>query len=317
MKRRYYFTVNTEHQGYTVEEFLEKHIHQFPIHTVKKCIYDELVKINDFPAQIHQRVQVNDEISLLLPKNNKQYKTKHLEIEVLYEDDGFLVVNKPPHIAVIPERWSHETLFRDCIRAHLQNNNIVPRIVHRIDKEASGAVIVAKNKELERYFSGLFAKRDIEKTYLAIVAGTPQDSGTISLPIKQISNKSTRMMVDETGKDAVTHFRVVEFFRDFALVEITIESGRTHQIRVHMASQGTPLAIDSLYGYRTTIKLSDLKSSYHHKKEHIEKPIISRLTLHAHKLSFIHPGKQEKIEISAPLFKDFEVFLKKLRKYRS
>lgn len=318
MKRRYNFTINAEYHGYTIEEFLEQHIHHFPISTIKKCIYDELVKINDVPAQLHQQLQTSDEIQVLLPKHNKKYKEETPQIEVLYEDDGFLVVNKPPLIPVIPERWSHETLFRDCIRAHLQNDAIIPRVVHRIDKEASGAIIVAKNKEFERYFSGLFAKRQIKKKYLAIVAGTPADSGTVTLPIKQVSNKSTRMMVDENeGKDAVTHFQVVEFFRDFALLEVEIESGRTHQIRVHMASQGTPLAIDSLYGYRSTIKLSDLKSSYHHKKERIEKPIISRLTLHAHQLEFTHPGKEKTIQITAPLFKDFEVFLKKLRKYRS
>ncbi|WP_372366396.1 RluA family pseudouridine synthase [Candidatus Uabimicrobium sp. HlEnr_7] len=318
MKRRYNFTVTAEYQGFTIEEYLHQHLHQFPKSTVKKFIYDGLVKINGSVVKIHRQIREKNEISILLPKENKEYKQQNLKIEVLYEDEGFLVVNKPPLIAVIPERWSHDTLFRDCIRDHLKNDKIIPRIVHRIDKEASGALIVAKNKEFERYFSGLFAKREVRKKYLAIVAGTPADSGTVNLPLKQVSNKSTRMMVEEEqGKKAITHFKVVEFFRDFALLEVEIESGRTHQIRVHMASQGTPLAIDSLYGYRNTLKLSDLKSSYYHKEERLEKPIVSRLTLHASELEFLHPGKQEKITVTAPLFKDFEVFLKKLRKYRS
>lgn len=317
MKRRYNFIINPEYNGYTIEDFLTQLLPQFSRHTINKLIHNDIIKINQREAHKNQRIKTDNRVTILLPKNNTTYLTEPIKIEVLYEDKGFLVVNKPPHIPVIAERWSRETIFKDAVRAHINEEHVSPRTVHRIDKEATGIVIVAKNKKWERYFGSLFRNRKIQKKYLALVAGTPLDSGTINHPIKQASNKSTRMMIDDSGKKSTTHFKVVEFFRDFALVEVSIESGRTHQIRVHMASQGNPLAVDSIYGYRTSIKLSDIKDSYQGKMDIIEKPIISRLTLHAEEVTFFHPDKKENITISAPLFKDFSIVLKKLRKYRS
>ncbi len=317
MRRRYSFQVEPAYEGYTLEEYLLKQIPQFDRIFVRKIVHEQLVKVNREEKNLLDRVQTGDDVYFVLPTEMQTDKPNIVKMETLYEDDGVLIVNKPSGVPVIAERWIREKVFKNSLIAYMTSKgdqDPQPRVVHRIDKDASGAVIVAKNRKQEKHLGKLFEERKMEKKYLAVVAGIPPESGTINLPIAQVSPHKNQMMVSEKGKEAITHYSVLEAFVDFSLLEIKIETGRSHQIRVHMASQGFPLAVDAVYGYRDNIKLSDFKSRYQSKKK-IEKPLISRLTLHASEISF--PSLSgEIICAKAPLSKDFELLLKMLRKYR-
>ena len=320
MQRHYKYNISAEYEGYTLREFLIKNINHFSSEIIRKMLHKNIVIVNNHAAETNQRLCTGDVVEINIPKNLlKEYPKSNIELEILYENEDFFVVNKPSGIAVIQERWVHESPFKDALIAHCKKSSSKkcrPRVVHRIDKDASGAVIVSKDTNSYRHFSELFTKRKVYKEYIALVAGVPEEKGTISLKIQQANKRSNRMVISEFGKEAVTHFELLEAFRDFSLLKVIIETGRTHQIRVHMASQGYPLAIDPIYGYRQCLKLSDFKQNYQAKNKRPEKPLISRLTLHAYKMSFLSPSN-EKTEIEAPLPDDFQLVLKMLRKYKS
>ncbi|HON45020.1 MAG TPA: RluA family pseudouridine synthase [Planctomycetota bacterium] len=320
MQRKYEFKISSEYAGYTVYDYLTLQMPHYASTTLKKMLHNQLVVVNDRQIESFHRLSINDIVRILIPSDQEnEYLTQAPVFDILYENDQFLVVNKPSGIPVIQERWTHENYFKDGIIAHLEKqgeNDISPRIVHRIDKETSGAVLVAKSEQMERYLSRLFEENAIEKEYLAVVAGVPKDKGKIELGIAQANSYSNKMVISETGKPAITMYELIEVLGDFSLLKVKIETGRTHQIRVHLASQGYPLAVDSTYGYRNSIRLSELKEGYLQKKSNkTERPIISRLTLHAHRISFTMPDEQP-FTVEAPLPKDMEVLLKMLRKYR-
>ena len=209
MQLRYDFTVSLEFSGYTLYEYLVRHMPEHRPGIVKKMGLNGLVKNNGKVAGLTDYVHADDEIKIRIPKDMRaQYLQKPVEIGVIFEAPEFLVVDKPSGIAVVPERWSHKNPFKDAVKMYLSDRkgeNCEPRIVHRIDREASGAVVVARNAEMERYLSRLFEDREIDKEYLALVAGIPQEKGTIELKIAQASSHSNRMTISEFGKSAVTH----------------------------------------------------------------------------------------------------------------
>jgi RluA family pseudouridine synthase len=319
MERHYHFIVASEYQGYTAGAYLERHLLDFNAGKIRKMFYDKLVLVNKEIAEPHQRLYSEDKIEVALSEAHEDYVPKPPELEILFENADFLVVNKPSGIPVVPERWVPGSPFKKSLWNYFAQTGqeCDPRIVHRIDKETSGAVVVAKTHDMKRYLGKLFEDGKLYKEYTALVAGTPPANGRIELSIAQASKHSSRMTVSEFGKHAVTNYEVVEMFRDFALLKVTIETGRTHQIRVHMAANGYPLAVDSLYGYRSALLLSELKRGYQPKKNQPERPLISRLTLHAHRIAFPLPGQEEPFAVEAPLPKDFQLLLKMLRKYRS
>ena len=317
MQRKYKFKVAPEHIGYPGIEYLQLQMPNFALKTLKKMFYKGLVKINGSAAKPDIRLKVGENIRIVLPEDVTVFPSVPLTLDIPFENDDFLVVNKPAGIPVIGERWTRQEFFKDAIVEHYKKTkqSCQVRIVHRIDKETSGLVVVAKSQKMEKYLCKLFENRKIYKEYHAIVAGVPEDKGTIDLKIAQASKRSNRMIISEFGKKAVTHYEVQDTFGDFALLKVMIETGRTHQIRVHMASQGFPLAIDSIYGYRTSISLSEIKSNYVPKKRRLEKPLMSRLTLHSARLSFSLPDGTP-FDVEAPMPEDMQRLLKMLQKYR-
>ena len=317
-QRKYGFTVTQEYAGYSLCDYLFRQMIHFSPQTLKKMIHSDMVLVNGQNVDAFTRLLVGDDVKVEIPLEKKEEYAPAPPLEILYENMQFLVVNKPAGLAVVQERWKHDNFFKDSILQHYQKTkqeNSLPLTVHRIDKETSGVVLVAKNKQMETYLCDLFEKHEIQKEYLAIVAGVPEEKGRIELKIEQASDKSSKMIVSEKGKEAITNYELIETFGDFSLLRVRPETGRTHQIRVHLASQGYPLAIDSLYGYRSAIKLSEIKPSYKPKDEGTERPLISRLTLHAHKLSFRLPN-EDPFSVEAPLPEDMELLIKMLRKYR-
>lgn len=259
------------------------------------------------------------------------------EVPVLYEDEDVLVVDKPAGLAVEPERWargeaclSGALLELSLVRAGVDRNaqatteahasiDFRPRLVHRIDKETSGIVLVAKNLECERRLREAFEAGTIKKSYLALVEGEyPLEDGesdVLDLPIAPDRRRTGRMQVSSKGgKESRTRVSVEQRFRGFTLMRCSPITGRTHQIRVHLSDVGFPLCVDGLYGRRDEFFLSEIKTGYRAKKGRPESPLIDRLTLHAAEIEF--PSEEGPVHVEAELPRDYGRALKQLTKVR-
>ncbi|MBN1823236.1 MAG: RluA family pseudouridine synthase [Endomicrobiales bacterium] len=232
-----------------------------------------------------------------------------MKIPVLFENTDIIAFDKPPGMLVIPDQYTarSETLA-GIVSAEAGGKLLV---VHRIDRDTSGVVVFAKNEAAHRALSMDFQEGRVKKKYLALLSGVlTDDSGIIDTPILVEARK---VNTDAAGKPSITEFSVIEKFRDFTLVEARPLTGRRHQIRVHFRSIGHPLAVDPEYRSRDAILLSSIKRGY--KGAETEKPLISRLTLHASELTIQSGPGGKDIGIKSPLPKDFAVLLKQLRKY--
>lgn len=245
-----------------------------------------------------------------------------INLDILYEDPAILVVNKPSGVLVTPDRWDQGIpTMQDMLREYLHRKGDVVhpnvRVVHRLDKDTSGAVIFAKDIKAQSYLSKQFEAGEVSKSYYAIVDGIiEKGDGMINEPLLESPKKPGAMIISKDGKKSITQFTVLERFRHFTLVEARPLTGRTHQVRVHFHSIGHPLAMDPLYGKGEPVLLSSLKANYK-PKDGEEKPVIARLPLHALRLAFREPTEEKTVVVEAPLPKDFARMLKLLRKYDS
>jgi 23S rRNA pseudouridine1911/1915/1917 synthase len=242
----------------------------------------------------------------------KEAMSKHL-FDILFENDDFVVVNKSAGVLSIPDREGDEL----SLKRILKDKYGEIYTVHRLDKETSGIIVFAKNEDTHRFLSQAFEERVVGKHYTGIVQGTLYEKQkTIDEPIAQNTVKKTVMIIHKRGKPSVTDYRVIEEFGRFSLVEFTIHTGRTHQIRVHMQYAGHPIVCDDLYGDGKPVYLSSVKKNYHLSQNEIEeRPILSRLALHAHKLTFKDAsGKEHTFEAGLP--KDMRALLQQLRKLK-
>jgi len=234
------------------------------------------------------------------------------ESNVVFEDDDIVVLNKPAGLLVLPDRYDPTipNLLNLLKKKHGQIY-----VVHRIDKETSGLILFAKTADSHRSIGAQFEGRVTEKTYLAICVGEAQrEQGVIELPLSEEGGKMGRMRVDRSrGKNAVTHYRVLEGFEGFSFVEAKPETGRTHQIRVHLKALDLPILGDSVYGGHS-FYLSQIKPGYRHKGE--EKPLLNRTALHATRLSILHPRTNQPVSFEARLPKDMTIVLNYLRKFK-
>jgi 23S rRNA pseudouridine1911/1915/1917 synthase len=244
-------------------------------------------------------------------------------LAILFEDDHLVAVAKPANLATIPGRG--ET---DSVLQMLSRQIGIPcsgtadprlRLVHRLDKGTSGVLLFAKEIVAQRHLSHQFQNNQVQKEYLALVFGTPEkEEGEIDAPIAPHPTSRDRMMVTKHGRAARTGWKVEKRMRRFALLRCFPRTGRTHQIRVHMRSIGLPLAVDTLYnprrqGVPTGIFLSEFKPGYRPTAGEDERPLISRLTLHAERIGFNHPDGQTR-NIECPLPKDFRAAVMQLSK---
>ena len=335
-----HIVVPRERQGIELDEFLCLLYPLLNKGFLRRQVRDGNVLLDGQPTLPSQHLRSDQVVSIELDEDAADLPeppvAPTLELAVLFEDDEVLVVEKPAGLAVEPERWErgNACLSGGLLQLALQRADLElegpdqpseglgfrPRIVHRIDKETSGAVLVAKTLEAERRLREAFASRAVDKQYLALVEGEyPLADGEevlIDRPIGPDLRKSGRMRIDEgSGKASQTRVRVEERYAGFTLLRCEPVTGRTHQIRVHLAAEGFPLAVDKVYGRRNELKLSEIKRNYRSKRGRAELPLIDRLTLHAHVLGFPDSGGGMHT-VTAPLPKDFQRVLKQLAKVR-
>jgi len=241
-------------------------------------------------------------------------------IEILWGDMNYAAISKPAGLASIPGRGEKTSAFEQLAEAlklpHRGENDPRLRLVHRIDKDTSGILLFAKNRPAQKRVSHQFQNNQVSKEYLALVAGRPEkDEGEIDAPIIRHPSSPLKMAISKHGRPARTLWKVEEYLGPFTLIRVFPKTGKTHQIRIHLKSIGLPLAIDPLYNPAAPegLFLSSFKKHYRKSSEE-ERPLISRLTLHAEKLTFDNlEGNQ--IELIAALPKDFRAAINMLRKY--
>ncbi|MBA3828795.1 MAG: RluA family pseudouridine synthase [Taibaiella sp.] len=237
-----------------------------------------------------------------------------MQIEILYEDADLVIVNKPAGVLVIPDRFDSTLPSMDKLVAAKIKHPIW--IVHRIDRDTSGALCFAKNEAAHKYLSGLFQDRHMNKYYVGLVNGrVVPEEGTIDKPIIEHPVIKGKMITAKKGKASVTDYKVLEQWPLYSLVEFRLHTGRTHQIRVHMQSIGNSLVGDELYGDGVPFFLSSIKRKYNlSDKKETEKPLLSRLALHAYRLEFTKEDGTE-IKVQAPLPKDIAACVNQLNKW--
>ncbi len=237
------------------------------------------------------------------------------KLQELYVDADIIVVNKPAPLLSIPDRFDQSLPnLRDMMR--MQYGEAF--VVHRLDRETSGVVVAARNQQAQTNLQEQFGSRSVEKVYYALLEGTPHfedDPLIVDIPIEIDPRHLGLMRASVSGKPSRTDFSIVEQFKHAFLATCVLHSGRQHQIRVHAKAIGHPLFIDSQYGNRSEFMVSSVKRRFNVAKNEDERPLMSRQTLHAHRIAFDHPTTGERLAFEAPLQKDFKALCQVLRKY--
>ncbi|CEM61936.1 RluA family pseudouridine synthase [Treponema phagedenis] len=235
---------------------------------------------------------------------------------LVYQDEDIIAVNKSAGISVTADRWNPDEQRLDILLQQspaLKDKKLFT--VHRIDKDTSGLILYALNEESHKKLNESFMRRNVQKTYHCLIAGIPYENFfSVDLKLKSDGDEKHRTIIDKkNGKEALTHFEVLKPLGRFTLLEAKPVSGRTHQIRAHLAAAGLPILCDSLYGNAKPLFLSELKKNWRGEKAQ-EQPLISRLALHAYKLEFEHPRTGTLLSFTAEYARDFKTALNQLGK---
>lgn len=294
--------VNENDKGKRLDIYIAENFNELSRTMIKKLIESNNILVNDKSEKVSYKVQANDNISIDVPEAKEtKLKAQEIPLDIIYEDSDIIVVNKPKGMVVHPANGNPDGTLVNAILSICKNSlsgiggELRPGIVHRLDKDTSGLIIVAKNDKAHINMSEQIKERNVKKTYIALVRGNvPEEEATINMPIGRSTKDRKKMAVTKNGKQAITHFKVLKRYSKYTLLEIKIETGRTHQIRVHMAEIGYPVVGDAVY--------SKGKNEFG----------IEGQMLHAYKLEFMHPITNKHMELTAPLPQYFEEILKKL-----
>ncbi len=298
------FSVSGEDAGVRIDRYLSDQCQEVSRSYLQKLLKDEAVLVSGKPVKSNYKVNAGDNIELSMPEAvEPEIEAEELDLDVLYEDKDIIIINKPKGMVVHPAAGHYSGTLVNGLMAHCRqdlsgiNGILRPGIVHRIDMDTTGVLIACKNDIAHNSIAEQLKEHSITRKYYAIVHGNlKDDEGTINAPIGRHPVDRKKMSINErNGREAVTHYKVLERFQQFTYVECQLETGRTHQIRVHMASIGHPLLGDTVYG--------PAKSPFR----------LQGQTLHAGVLGIIHPRSGEYMEFTAPLPDYFEDLLRKLR----
>lgn len=299
------FYVCREDAGERIDRYLADECEDLSRSYLQKLLKNESILVKQKPVKANYKLSEGDCILVQLPDvKEPDILPQDIPIDILYEDEYLLVVNKPKDMVVHPSAGHTEGTLVNAVLFHCKgklsgiNGILRPGIVHRIDKDTTGALVICKDDMTHRNLAGQLKEHSIKRRYRAIVSGNlKEDEGTVNSPVGRHPTDRKKMAVNfKNGKEAVTHYRVLERFGNSTYIECRLETGRTHQIRVHMASIGHPLLGDQVYG--------PAKNPYH----------LQGQALHAMILGFIHPNTGCYMEFEAPLPEYFLKLLDKLRK---
>ena len=309
-----------------VDKYLADHLQDTSRHRVQLAIDAEYVRVNERVVKANYKVRPGDIITIMMPYRRRgvEIKAENIPLDIVWEDDALLVVDKPAGMVVHPGHGNYSGTLVNALAWYLgreagpeNDDERLGLLVHRIDKDTSGLLVVAKTDTAQIGLADQFFRHSIERRYWALVWGNiADDEGTIDAPIGRDPGDRLRFKVcsdPSQGKNAVTHFRVLERMGYVTLVECILETGRTHQIRVHMNSIGHPLFNDARYGGDRILKGS-LYTKY---KQFIDNcfALCPRQALHAKTLGFIHPVTKEKISLDSEIPSDMAALLDKWRRY--
>lgn len=295
------FEVEAEQEGERLDKFLSIIYPEFSRAFFQKLIKSKQVSVNETPQKASYCVKIDDIVTVEIPDAvETTIEPENIPLDILYEDDDVLIVNKPKGMVVHPSAGHYSGTLVNAIMYHCKdtlsgiNGEIRPGIVHRIDMDTTGSLIVCKNDEAHVNIAQQIKEHSVNRIYVGIVCGNvKEDSGTVEGAIGRHPIERKKMAINEkNGKPAITHYKVLERFKNYTYMQFKLETGRTHQIRVHMASIGHPLLGDTLY------------SSGHLPFKHLQGQC-----LHAKTIGFIHPKTGEYMEYSAPLPEYFEKLL--------
>ncbi len=298
------FEITPEMEDERIDKCISTFIDSLSRSYIQKIIKDNNVYVNEKPVKANYKVKVEDIVRFVLPDNvEPDIPPQDIPLDILYEDKDILIVNKPKDMVVHPAPGHYEGTLVNAVMYHCKedlsgiNGVMRPGIVHRIDKDTTGSLIICKNDEAHNSIAEQLKVHSITRKYRAIVFGNVKnDEGIINAPIGRHPNDRKKMAINEkNGKSAITHYRVLERFDKYTYIECQLETGRTHQIRVHMSSIGHPLIGDSVY---TAQKLP-----FH----------LEGQTLHAMTIGFEHPTFHKYMEFEAPLPDYFEKLLNVMR----
>lgn len=299
------YKTTKEEAGVRIDRFLSEKNEEISRSYLQKLLKEKQITVNNTPVKANYKIQAEDFIRVELPDMEEpDILPEDIPLDILYEDKDVLVVNKPKDMVVHPSAGHTSGTLVNAVMFHCKENLsgingvLRPGIVHRIDKDTTGALLICKNDTAHRDLAEQLKQHSIKRRYRAIVAGNLKEGeGTIEGPIGRHPIDRKKMAINyKNGKEAVTHYKVLERFKNATYVECRLETGRTHQIRVHMTSIGHPLLGDEVYGSG--------KNPYH----------LQGQALHAMILGFVHPSTGEYMEFEAPLPEYFTKLLDKLRK---
>lgn len=299
------YFVEPDEAGERIDRWLSEQDEEFSRSRVQKLLKDGAVTVNGSAVKSSYKVEDGDVIEADVPEPvETEIIPEDIPLDILYEDEDVILVNKPKGMVVHPAPGHYSGTLVNALMYHCKdqlsgiNGELRPGIVHRIDRDTTGVLVICKNDQAHRSLAEQLKVHSINRRYYAIVSGNlKEDDGTVDSPISRHPTDRKKMCAGaKGGRNAVTHWHVLERFGRYTMIECKLETGRTHQIRVHMASIGHPILGDTVYGPE--------KQPFH----------LEGQTLHAGILGFIHPRTGEYVEFSAPLPEYFEDLLEKLRK---
>lgn len=300
----YDFKVEEYESGLRIDKFIAGRMDDLSRSYIQKLVKDQKAAVNGIPVKSNYKLSKDESVTLEIPENREpDILPEDIPLDILYEDQAILIVNKPKDMVVHPAAGHYSGTLVNALMFHCKgslsgiNGVLRPGIVHRIDKDTTGSILICKNDNAHQQLADQLKEHSITRVYHAIVHGRiKEDSGTVDAPIGRHPSDRKKMAVNyKNGKEAVTHYKVLQRFEKYTYIQCRLETGRTHQIRVHMASIHHPLLGDEVYG--------PAKCPFKG---------LTGQTLHAKILGIVHPTTGQYLEVDAPLPEYFEKLLKQL-----
>lgn len=301
MEKEYEFEIESTEANQRLDIFLTSKLENFSRSHIQNLIKNNFVSVNKKLSKANYILKINDKVIIKIPApTNLSIDAENIPLDIIYEDNQIMIINKQQGMVVHPGAGNFSGTLVNALLFHCKNlsgiNGVLrPGIVHRIDKNTSGLIVIAKNDAAHNFLSWQFANHTINREYIAIACGNIYENGTINKPIGRNPNDRKKMAINKNGRTAITHYEVIENFKGYTLLKLKLETGRTHQIRVHMASINHPLLGDDVYAAKD--KIFGLKGQ----------------VLHARLLGFIHPTTKNYIEFEQEPPEYFIRLIEKLR----